>query len=87
LQKFFCIRSVCAVRTCELPPAINSATGRGGPRGEESGAAAAARPDAGIRPGPLAARARLAALVVGGFLLPWCVLLGVTLPAATRAQH
>jgi len=27
------------------------------------------------------------ALAVGGFLLPWCVLLGVTLPAAARAQH
>jgi hypothetical protein len=35
----------------------------------------------------LAARARLVALAVGGFLLPWCVLLGVTLPAAARAQH
>jgi hypothetical protein len=27
------------------------------------------------------------ALAVGGFLLPWCVLLGATLPATTRAQH
>ena len=41
----------------------------------------------GFRPGRLAARARLVALAVGGFLLPWCVLLGVTLPAAARAQH
>jgi hypothetical protein len=32
-------------------------------------------------------RARLAALAVGGFLLPWCVLLGVMLPATTRVQH
>jgi hypothetical protein len=31
-------------------------------------------------------RARLAALAVGGFLLPWCVLLAATLPATARAQ-
>ena len=75
------------MRTCELPPAINPASGRGGPPGEDSGAAAGARPDAGIRPGRLAARARLVALAVGGFLLPWCVLLGVTLSATASAQH
>jgi hypothetical protein len=32
-------------------------------------------------------RARLVALAVGGFLLPWCVLLGATLPATAQAQH
>ena len=32
-------------------------------------------------------RARLIALAVGGFLLPWCVLLLTTLPASTRACH
>jgi hypothetical protein len=32
-------------------------------------------------------RARLVALAVGGFLLPWCVLLGMTLPATAQAQH
>jgi hypothetical protein len=32
-------------------------------------------------------RAFLVALAVGGFLLPWCVLLGVTLPATASAQH
>jgi len=32
-------------------------------------------------------RARLVALGVGGFLLPWCVLLAVTLPATAQAQH
>jgi hypothetical protein len=32
-------------------------------------------------------RARLVALGVGGFLLPWCVLLGATLPATAQAQH
>jgi hypothetical protein len=29
----------------------------------------------------------LVALVVGGFLLPWCVVLGVTLPASAQVQH
>jgi hypothetical protein len=82
------------VQTCELPPAINPASARGGPRGQESGTAAGARPHAGIRAGGLASRAgglasraRLVALAVGGFLLPWCVVLGATLPASTRAQH
>jgi hypothetical protein len=32
-------------------------------------------------------RGRLVALAVGGFLLPWCVLLGMTLPSAAQAQH
>jgi hypothetical protein len=32
-------------------------------------------------------RARLTALAVGSFLLPWCVVLGVTLPATAQAQH
>jgi hypothetical protein len=32
-------------------------------------------------------RGRLAALAVGGFLLPWCVLLSAILPATARAQN
>jgi hypothetical protein len=32
-------------------------------------------------------RARLAALAVGGFLVPWCVVLGATLPATAQAHH
>jgi hypothetical protein len=32
-------------------------------------------------------RARLVALVAGGFLLPWSVLLAVTLPDTAQAQH
>ena len=32
-------------------------------------------------------RARLVALAVGGFLLPWCVLLSAVLPATAQAQH
>jgi hypothetical protein len=35
----------------------------------------------------LVRRARLVALAVGGFLLPWSVLLAVTLPATAQAQH
>jgi hypothetical protein len=38
-------------------------------------------------PSPLVRRARLVALAVGGFLLPWSVLLAVTLPTTARAQH
>jgi hypothetical protein len=36
---------------------------------------------------PLLRPARLAALAVAGFLVPWCVLLAATLPATTRAQN
>jgi hypothetical protein len=36
---------------------------------------------------PLVRRARMVALTVGGFLLPWCVLLGVILPSATQVQN
>jgi hypothetical protein len=32
-------------------------------------------------------RARLVALAVGGFLLPWSAVLAVTLPATAQAQH
>ena len=32
-------------------------------------------------------RARLAALAVGGFLVPWCVVLSVTLPRTAQAQN
>ncbi len=35
----------------------------------------------------LLCRARLVALAVGGFLLPWCVLLSMALPATAQAQH
>jgi hypothetical protein len=45
-----------------------------------------ARPDPGARP-VLLRRARLVALAVGGFLLPWSALLAVTLPATAQAQN
>ena len=32
-------------------------------------------------------RARLAALAVGGFLVPWCVVLSATLPRTAQAHH
>jgi hypothetical protein len=32
-------------------------------------------------------RARLAALAVGGFLVPWCVVLATTLPRTAQAQN
>jgi hypothetical protein len=45
-------------------------------------------PRAGLRGQPVLLRwARLAALAVGGFLLPWCVLLAAVLPATAQAQH
>jgi len=49
-----------------------------------------AYPSPGPRPGSpavLLRRARLVALAVGGFLLPWCALLGATLPSTTRVQN
>jgi hypothetical protein len=47
---------------------------------------AASRPDLQARP-VLLRRARLVALAAGGFLLPWSVVLAVTLPATAQAQH
>ena len=38
-------------------------------------------------PPALLRRGQLVALAVGTFLLPWCVLLGLTLPATADAQH
>lgn len=42
---------------------------------------------AGRAAGRVARRARVVALVVGGFLAPWCVLLGVSLPTTASVQH
>jgi hypothetical protein len=47
---------------------------------------AASRPDLLAQP-VLLRRARLVALAVGGFLLPWSALLAVSLPATAQAQH
>lgn len=45
-----------------------------------------ARRTAGPSP-RLLRRARLAALAVGGFLVPWCVVLSATLPRTAQAHH
>ena len=58
-------------------PGQHRATGRAAVTGR---AAAAGR-------SRLLGRARLVALAVGGFLLPWCVLLSMVLPATAQAQH
>ena len=50
------------------------------------GSRAAARPDLQAQ-SVLLRRARLVALAVGGFLLPWSAVLAVTLPATAQAQH
>ena len=54
-------------------------------RPSESGRAAS-RPQTQAQP-VLLRRARLVALAVGGFLLPWIVVLGAVLPATAQAQH
>jgi hypothetical protein len=54
--------------------------------GAGDGSRAPSRPGAVSEPA-LVRRARLVALAVGGFLLPWSALLAVTLPATAQAQH
>jgi hypothetical protein len=50
-----------------------------------------APPSPGLSRAPLSPvvlrRARLAALAVGGFLVPWCVVLSATLPRTAQAQN
>lgn len=64
--------------------------GPGDPGEEAATAPGAVLPSAGPGPRPssvLLRRARLVALAVGGFLLPWCALLGATLPYTARVQN
>jgi len=80
----------------ELAPALSHGTqvaGGGGRRASATPARSCSQNDGGgpaLRIG-LAPRlvtcARLVALAVGGFLLPWCAVLGATLPSSARAQH
>ena len=91
LQNFLCNFSVLAMQTCELPPAtllpatlppatLLPATLLPAPLPP------ATRPGTG--PSRLLARwGRLVALAVGAFLLPWCAVLGATLPVTTRAPN
>jgi hypothetical protein len=67
------------------PPARGSRPWRRKPHPSGSGRAAS-RPEVQAQPA-LLRRARLVALAVGGFLLPWSALLAVTLPATAQAQH
>src|SRR5579872_6693152 len=84
LQNFLCIPTVVAMPTDTLPLAAPLRR-----RPERRRVTRAARPDHCDADGSSVAlrRARLVALGVGGFLLPWCVVLGVTLPATAPAQH
>jgi hypothetical protein len=68
-------------RPARSQPAISKAAGAG-PATPIPDAAAGADVSPVLR-----RRARLIALAVGGFLLPWCVVLSVTLPATAQAQH
>jgi hypothetical protein len=99
LQNFLCKPTVLAMPTDILPLA---APRRRPARHLEAGRGIAPRPSSASRPASSTARpdhcdagdssvmlrrARLVALGVGGFLLPWCVVLGVTLPATAQAQN
>jgi hypothetical protein len=77
LQNFLCTPTVLVMPTDTFPLA---APLRSRPAAHPGPAPAEA-------PRVLLRRARLIALGVGGFLLPWCVVLGVTLPASAEAQH
>jgi hypothetical protein len=70
---------------CFRPPARGNPRWRR-PAGPGEGSQALPRPDAQAQPA-LLRRARLVALAAGGFLLPWCAVLAVTLPATAQAQH
>jgi hypothetical protein len=90
LQNFLCISTVMGMPTnlldrCGAEPGDRVA--------ETSDRPAAAVDGTPGQPGTAPAqprllrRARLVALAVGGFLLPWCVLLSAVLPATAQAQH
>lgn len=70
------------MQTCELPAATEYRSATEHPPATRRTAGAPGTPS-----GRLTRWARLAALAVGGFLVPWCVMLGVTLPATAQAQH
>jgi hypothetical protein len=74
------------MQTCELSAAteLPGVTERAGATEWPGSAGVPGVTRAGSR---VVRRAWLVALAVGGFLLPWCVLLGVTLPATASAQH
>jgi hypothetical protein len=63
-------------------PAPSPLTARGAVAGREAASALGLRGRLVLQ-----RRARWLALAVGGFLLPWCALLALTLPATAQAQH
>ena len=72
------------------PASLRGGGGPGDPGEEAATTPGAAHPPPAPDPrssSVLLRRARLVALAVGGFLLPWCALLGATLPSATRVQN
>jgi len=92
-------RTAVSGRPSVTRPAVSGRPSVTRPAATAADAAGTARPDAtrpaATRPDHSSAagsavvprRARLVALGVGGFLLPWCVVLGMTLPATAQAQH
>ncbi len=78
--------SVGAMQTCELPAVTELSAPIDLPALADL-AGTTRLLDETHRGSRLARRARLVALAVGGFLLPWCVLLGLTLPATASVQH
>src|SRR6476469_871898 len=71
LQNFFCNSTVVGMQTCEHPPLTETLPMTGAPP------VTGTPPHPGIRHHRLG---RLVALAVGAFLLPWCAVLGATLP-------
>src|SRR6185312_8857863 len=72
LQNFLCNSTVVGMQTCEHPPRTGTPPVAGTP------------PHPGIRHHCLG---RLVALAVGAFLLPWCAVLGATLPASAHVPN
>ena len=78
-------------RSAPVRPATHSAARRAAPSSRAALSPAPVSPAAPVWPAPLSPvlrrRARRAALAVGGFLVPWCVVLSATLPRTAQAQH
>jgi hypothetical protein len=94
LQKKFCKHNVAPMRTVDaelaqspacacqaVSPERPAKDAWGGSPRRPAGGAWAGLPPRSVR------YARLVAQAVGGFLLPWCVLLGLTLPGSAHVQH
>jgi LPXTG-motif cell wall-anchored protein len=82
-------RATTGRATTHHPTAGRATTGRATTHHPTAGRATTGRSAAPVphRPPAPLRRGQLVALAVGAFLLPWCVLLGLTLPATADAQH